>query len=479
VFVANVWSKPLTLNVEYQGVSANLDAMARVASGNGASITYAPLPEGKVPPGEVAILFLAGDTNGFVAPCPPGIVPVATNPYGEDGAFHVTTDYPAAVYDIAPYGGGDSKTTGAALLFPTTAWGDNYVTIDPYRYAPTSMSRAFSLQIVAKEATELTIVPAQDVAADPGDGTPALSANTPETISLDRGKTLTLWTNVGDGLTGSIVRSDKPVGVWTMGMLGIGGCCADHAHQQIPPVQALGSEYAGVRYRNRYDGIEESPPWRIMGTVDGTKLSYEPSPPPGAPTALKAGEVAQFETADPFVVRSQDDLHPIYVAAHMNGAATYGTDNDDLRGDPEFVNVVPSKQYLSSYVFFTDPTYPETDLVVIRAAAGGSFDDVILDCAGVLTDWENMGTSGQYQFTRVDLVRHNFEPQSYGTSGLCDNGRHEIHSTKPFGITVWGWGSKETGRAGAGFNSQSVSYAYPGGQSVRSVNSVVIPPVPK
>ena len=31
---------------------------------------------------------------------------------------------------------------------------------------------------------------------------------------------------------------------------------------------------------NRYDGIEETPPWRIVGAADGTVLSWEPAPPP-------------------------------------------------------------------------------------------------------------------------------------------------------------------------------------------------------
>ena len=43
--------------------------------------------------------------------------------------------------------------------------------------------------------------------------------------------------------------------------------------------------------------------------------------------------------------------------------------------------------------------------------------------------------------------------------------------------TVWGWGSGETGGIGAGFYSQYVSYAYPGGASVKPINSVVVSPV--
>ena len=61
--------------------------------------------------------------------------------------------------------------------------------------------------------------------------------------------------------------------------------------------------------------------------------------------------------------------------------------------------------------------------------------------------------------------------------GNCNNGRHEIHSKNPFGLTVWGWGSGETGNIGAGFYSQYVSYAYPGGANVKPINSVVVSPV--
>ena len=78
----------------------------------------------------------------------------------------------------------------------------------------------------------------------------------------------------------------------------------------------------------------------------------------------------------------------------------------------------------------------------------------------------------------MDLVRHNFAAQ-----GNCDNGRHEIHTDAPFGLTVWGWGTAETGGAlgggSPGFYTQAVSYAYPAGMSVQPINTVVVPPIPK
>jgi hypothetical protein len=165
----------------------------------------------------------------------------------------------------------------------------------------------------------------------------------------------------------------------------------------------------------------------------------------------------------------------------MTGGALYDpsqqgdmTATPDGRGDAEFVNVVPAAEFLDSYVFFTDPTYPETDLVVVRVKGPHGFSDVDLDCAGTLGGWLPVGSSGLYEYTRTDLVRGNFVPQ-----GNCNTGRHEIKSASPFGLTVWGWGSAATGQMFQGFYSQYVSYAYPAGAGVQPVNTVVIPAVPQ
>jgi hypothetical protein len=157
----------------------------------------------------------------------------------------------------------------------------------------------------------------------------------------------------------------------------------------------------------------------------------------------------------------------------MTGAGVYDKDETDGRGDAEFVNVVPPGEYLPKYTFFTDPTYPETNLIIVRSKGkDGNFADVNLDCAGKLGGWLSVGDD--FEYTRIDLVRGNFEPQ-----GNCNNGRHVIDSANPFGLTVWGWGSAATGSMGAGFYSQYVSYAYPGGANVEPINDVVIAPIVK
>ena len=485
-FIANTWDTPVTVHVDYGGKTLDAASFGRIPAGTGASTTYQPLPAGKIPPGQVAILFLnRHGTNppGLVTDCPAGITPAisdtdaAAHGTALGQAFHISTDAPVAAYDILPYGGGRSALTSATLLLPTSAWGTNYVGVDGYRDGAQPLSVPF-LEIVAQQdGTTVTINPVANVVA--GTGVVAAPKGTATTYNLNRGQVLQLEPAMTSGLppsapslSGSVIESNNPVGLWGgKTSMGLVSCCDDSAHQQIPPIKALGSEYVGVRYRNRYDGVEEAPPWRIVGAVDGTVLNWDPVAPTGAPTALARGQVVEFMSNGPFVAKSQDGQHPFYMSAHMTGAGSFdpaqnGTGGKaDGRGDPEFVNVIPPGEFMQSYVLFADPTYPETNLVVVRVKGPSGFKDVNLDCAGTLAGWQAIGTSDNYEYTRVDLSRHNFQAQ-----GKCDNGRHEMKSAGSFGVTVWGWGSAESG----GFSSQYVSYAYPAGASVLPINNVVV-----
>jgi hypothetical protein len=184
---------------------------------------------------------------------------------------------------------------------------------------------------------------------------------------------------------------------------------------------------------------------------------------------LRAGESILFWTAEPFVVSSQDRDHPFYLGAYMTGGDFLPGERDPAQqtaGDPEFVNVVPTDQYMKDYTFFTDPTYPETNLVVVRApGADGRFADVSLACAGApVTGWAPLG--GGFEFARVDLTTGFFKAALPG----CSNGRQHMTSAAPFAVTVWGWGSK------AVRGSNYVSYAYPAGAALGAVNTAR-PPV--
>ncbi|HEY2904060.1 MAG TPA: IgGFc-binding protein [Polyangia bacterium] len=463
--LANTWTAPITVTVAYAGQSLDVAQIARSPNASGGVLTYDALPGGKLAPGQMAILFLNAtpkpDTGPFKddhidCPIAAGLTTAATVAgTGTTHAFHISTSAPAAAYDIYPYGGAKSYVSSATLLVPTSAWGTNYVAADGYKTDPQSGGLP-SVQIVAaQDDTQVTINPTVPILA--GTGVAATSRGQAHTYNLAAGQVLQFLQS--DELAGSAISANKAIGVWggqsCMDIpVGTGAC--DAAHQELVPVNLLGFEYAAVRYRDRVAGVPETVPWTLVGAVDGTTLTYDPAPPIGAPATVNRGQSFEFSTADAFTVKSADQQHPFYLAGHMTGWQAIPIDVSGP-GDPETVNTVPPQQWLSSYVFLTDPTYSDTNLVFVRQKIGPSFSDVTLDCAGTLTGWTPIGMAGNYEFTTVDLVTAK-KPQ-----GTCDNGVHTAQSDAPFGLTVWGW-------------DFAVSYAYPAGMSVRKINKVVVIP---
>lgn len=463
VFVANTWALPAHVQISRRGFALNPQAFGFLASKDGKLAPY-NATDG-IPAGQVGIFFLAGpDPNnpGLGVECPvrPASVDksVQVNGTGIGDGFHLSTDVPVVAYQMLPYGGGSAAVTGASLLLPTSVWDTNYVAVNAYAATNTGLRPSLNL-VAMHDGTEVTMLPKVKVLA--GGGIKQTDANTQLTIRLNRGQFAQI--TQAEELTGSPIQSNKPIALFAghecMQVPSDKGQC-DHAEQQIPAVKSLGHEYVAVGHRPRSSGHEPLR-WRIIGAVDGTNLTFDPAPV-HAPVTVNAGQILEFASAEPFVVSSQDADHPYVLAGYMTGSATVTKDY----GDPDFVRMVPPRQYLQRYVFFTDPTYPETNVVVVRQRDSGAFRDVTLDCSGELAGWQPVGTSGRFEYTRADL-QHMAQPV-----GDCDNGAHEMKSSQPFGLYVWGWGTPET-------QTGNVSYGYPAGESVLQLNNIVIPTVPK
>jgi hypothetical protein len=452
-YIANTWNADLSITVTYDGQMLNIANLARIPTGSG-NITYTPLPNGKLPPGQVAILFLA-DASGQLK-CPQGITPgvqtetsSAITEYIKP--FKISTSVPAAAFDIYPYGGQAAFGTTSTLLIPVSAWGTNHVAVHGYARSQAHNGDHLFLQLVSDEDNnQVTITPTSAIVA--GNNVAATAQNMMGVYTINKGQVLQIQQD-GD-LAGSPITSTKPLGLWG------GNACfnievtdtyCDISHQQLPPVSAMASEYVAVKHKDRGNAAE-SPPWRVVGTVDGTQLTYLPSTPNGAPTSINAKQLVKFTAAGPFVVKSQDSMHPFYFSAHM----TSGSNATGI-GDPEHVNVIPPAQWLQDYDFMTDPTMGNTNLVLVRGkAADNTYKDVSLDClSGPVTGWTAISGT-DYQTTNVDLAKG-----GQGQNG-CNNGAHNAKSTWPFALTVWGW-------------DPSVSYAYPGGASFRPINGVILP----
>jgi hypothetical protein len=454
VFVANTWTSPAKISVEYDGVARPVESFTRLPVGSGPSLTYAPYNAATgLPPGEVAVLFLGGGT-GAAPLCPtPTAMPTANRVgTGVSSAFHITTDVPVVAYQINPYGGGSVAVTAASLLVPSSAWDKEYIAVNVSAQA----SGNPSLNIIAREdGTIATIVPRANVQG--GNGVPAGAAGQPLALTLRKGQHAQI--SQGAELTGSVVTANKPIGFMagqTCMNMPAGTSYCDHGEQMIPPTRALGHRYAGVMYRPRVPS-ETATYWRLVGVVDGTQLTWSANV--GGPATLNKGQVVEFMTGTPFIVSSQGRDQPFMLFGYM----TSSTFVQDGYGDPDFVLIVPPEQYLKQYVFFADPTYPETNLVLVRTrAAGAQFQPVELDCLGTVTGWQAI--DADHEFARVDLMRGNFAPV-----GGCSTGRHEIRSTGPFGLWVWGWGTPLTSAF-----TKNVSYGYPGGMNVTPINDVII-----
>ena len=458
-FVANTWNSPITITVQKGSTPLDISGFARVPRGSGASLSYDPLPVtngvATLPVGQMAILFLAQfDTGGaeFFTPCPGGVTPAVASTFQLEGtgfgdAFHIATNAPVVAYDMYPYGGANSHVTSASLLIPTSAWGTNYLAADVGD--PGQGGSPYTQIFSQQDGTKVAIL--APVAIQGGGNVAGSSPNVVAQYVVNKGQVLQF--EQSQPLSGALIKSDHPIAVWggasCMNIpLNVAAC--DSAHQQLPAIPLLSSDYVAVRHRERLPGSNEPAAWRFIGAVDGTVLTYDP-PQPGAPTTLAAGQSVELGLSGPFRVTSQDAAHVFYLAELMSGGQGY-----QGVGDPDFVTIVPPLQYLKQYLFFTDVTYSNTDLVIVRGpGSDGVFHDVTVDCAGVLSAWQPVGNSG-FQYARVWWT-------SSATTG-CQNGVHQAHSDAPFGLTVWGTDSY-------------TSYGYAAGMSVHPINTVVVGPI--
>ncbi|MBX3218440.1 MAG: IgGFc-binding protein [Labilithrix sp.] len=473
--IANTWDRAVALTAEYDGAPLDISGSTYIVDRKGAatSESYTPL-EGPLPAGQVAVVLLSDQSpvhdpiGGQIVHCPPSTKAALDFDPIRHGtvltkSFRIAADAPVAAYASYPYGGEIGKYPTATLLFPVSAWEKEYIAVSPFDFPFDFWAQVPNhrwLQIVAAEdATDVTITPNADIGATP-ETAPAYAGQA-QTYRLARGQVLQIM-QPRVNLTGSPISASKPVGLFGgSSATFLAATAADVLGQQIPAVAQWGSRYAVVPFRSRIQTFDsdfrENVPYTIVGAVDGTVLEYAPSRPNGAPETISAGESVHFFTDQVFVVKSQDKEHPIYAAVYMTGSG-YGNGTGQLTtGDPDFVNVPPADQFLDRYVFFTDYTYPDTSLTVVRKKVKGGFKPVTLECVGDVTSFLPLdGEDGEFEYAWVKLTEGYVERTVDGKR--CGYGRQEASSEGPFAITVWG-----TGLAS--------SYGYVAGTGLRPINS--------
>lgn len=461
--LANTWGIPARVEASYGPDSIDVSTHARIVRTDGTTTTYEPF-DGELKPGEMAALFLSELPSGGSASvrCPDGVVAAVRKETAVHGTlraptFQIKTTAPVSAYTVYPLG--VSTGSAATLLLPMASWKNDYVVTNVWGARRTSTSSQYPSThlLAALDDTQVTVIPSVHLFG--GQDVGAAEKDKPTTYRLNRGEQIQL--SQEDDLTGTRIAADKPISV-SVGheLVDVPSnvCCGEQSQTALFPLKAWGSEYALVPYRSRRaKELPEDYLYRITGAVDGTELTYDPKPK-DAPPSIGAGQSITFTSQEPFVVKSQDVAHPFAIHAYMTGAQFAVPNGDD--GDPELMTVIPTEQYLGRYVFWVDPTFANSHLVVVRAREEGKdFAPVVLDCAGPLEDWKPLGSSGRYEYTRPWLKRLR-KPQSFG-SGKCSGGRREIESTGPVAVTVWG-------------TDYFGSYGYPGGAGIRALNQVEV-----
>lgn len=467
LLVSNPWDRPAELQLSRDGMSYPVGPVTRVPDGIAGATTYDPLPASGVPSGQVAVVFLShrpGVSNGTTLECPitPAVLAdTAAHGTAQGEAFSLVSDTPVQVYDIIPYGGAPTYLPSASLIYPSTAWGDQYLV--PAPHLPDGSE--WILAVAREDDTTISIEPT--VAMTPGSiANPPVAAVTQYTI--DAGQVVQ-WQSAADP-AGTILAADKPIGVFAgntyLAVTTADGPISgrDSAHQMIPDVNALASEYVGAGLFSRLAGFApESVRYRLVGVVDNTSLDWDPGAPAGAPATLDAGEIVEFETRDAFTVSSQDEAHPFSLGQYMSGTLSgqpgcTGTPGVCGLGDDEWVMLVPPAQFLRSYAFFVDPTYGTSTLVFVREAGLLGFRDVDLACLGTIGGWQPVGSDGRFEYAHVELFRG-----GVASVAACATSQHLAQSDGNFGVVVWGTDS-------------AASYGYPAGGNLQTINQVDVDP---
>ncbi len=292
----------------------------------------------------------------------------------------MTSSVPVTAYDVFPFGA-NSHFPAAELLYPSSAWGTNYVVLATPQ-GTLSPSRLEYADIVAYEdGTSVTFSPS--VALPGGGSYAAVAPNGSTTFTLDAGEYAHWETSPSSlDLSGSIVLATKPVSV-TAGndlfRLQPFAEPGDATRTQIAPVSALGFDYAVSYTTRRADLQEESIYYRIVGVVDGTTLTYDP--PAAArrlPRRSRRSPTSRWSAPSGCRVRTRI-IHSR--SRRSCPPATSTSSTEDVPPDCATIQYLtepkacatglraahPPTQFLSEYVFFTDPTYSTTTLDLVAA----------------------------------------------------------------------------------------------------------------
>jgi len=431
--------------------------------------------------------------------------------------YHITSTAPIIAYQFNPLENVDVFSNDASMLIPENSFGKEYIVhsskellggislppgqncdsycgslpggtcngdifepgcLVPYRGTVTVVGRIANTSVTIK-STAKTLA---------GPGLPAMTANMEQTVTLQPFQTLSIKTDQdGSDLTGTVITADRPIGVFGGHEAAVTSteCCADHLEQQLFPVSTWGKEYIAAKSYPR--GIEKDY-WRILASEDGTTLNFNPAVQ--GSTSLNRGEFIEIVTDKDFVITSNNPISVAQVLASSmeillvpmgtpcstanechpghscelslgsfstvclpptcsNPGSNIGCpaghscacyDAFECRcsptGDPALILTPPAEQFRTEYVFLTPNKYANDYVNIVAPIEAEITLDNILVPEGSFTPVTGSG----YKVARMGVL----------------DGVHNISSTAPIGVVVYGYDKDVSYGYVAGLNLQEL-----------------------
>ncbi len=284
----------------------------------------------------------------------------------EKKGVRLRSKVPISVYVI------NSKryTSDGYMAIPVNGWGRDYIATSYYDFKEIRNWGAGFVIVAREQGTVVTIALRGTGELDGKTAGGRKLNSAPFDVTLDEGDVYMVkgdgQTRGGFDLTGTSVKSDKPIGFFsfhertTMPNLLVNGNGRNHMVEMTPPVTAWGKKYVSVELsRENTNGQGKGDVFRVVAREAGTKWSlkyYDKITKKlvgqGGGVLGKAGEFADItQSGAPTTITWGYSVwtadKPIFV---MQYSCSSSWDGDPIL-DPFMFNITPEEQYITSTIF--------------------------------------------------------------------------------------------------------------------------------
>jgi len=351
----------------------------------------------------------------------------------EDKAIHVVAQKPVNVYAFNYC----ENSSDVAVIYPVVSLGNEYYTMcsDPHvvgnsLYTGNGRNSEF-LIVATADDTKIDITPSKII-----DGTTKIPADIPYQITLNKGQMYQAQSEnvlhaAGEGdLTGTYIRSDKPIAVYSGALAttvpGTATSAWDHLYDQLPPIQSWGKEFYTVPLKDRGQDL-----YRILSAEDAL-VNVENY----GDVLVKKGIPFEF-------ILSASQPSRIYSNKKIMVAQFSESNSEDPQlpdGDPFVIILSPVTQTVNdvTFVAFYSEVIKKTYVNIVSKT--DQISNLLMDESPAFRDQFKPYKNNLYSYAQIEIPK--------GTT-------HRLRNTDPkqgLLATVYGFGGVESFGYGVGFN---------------------------